>query len=116
MAKKKITLQDEGWPTFEEALETYIWKCTIKNISERTIVTYKNGMKDFIKRCEQDIKYMDEVTSATVENYVLNHRKHPTCNDMTLNCYLRSIRVFLYWCMDESYIPRRFTVPLLKED
>lgn len=116
MTKKKILLQDEGCPTYEEALEIYIRKCTIKNISEKTIKTYRNGMKDFLKRCEQNIEYMDEITSYTVENYVLNHRNNPTCNDMTLNCYLRSIRVFLYWAMEEKYIPKPFTVQLLKTD
>lgn len=79
--------------TVDELFEVYIKKCIIKNLSEQTIKGYKvnyNVFEKFIK----GITPINEITSNTIDNYILYLRENNTCNDVTINSYLRSIRAF----------------------
>lgn len=45
------------------------------------------------------------VSSDTVDNHILWLRENTKANDITINFYLLSVRAFLYYCMEYSYIP-----------
>lgn len=105
-------LQADSNPTFEEALTIFIRKCTLKNMSPKTLKLYRKDVYDFLKYCGEEIEYIDDVTEETIEYYILN-RKTETCSQITVNSHLRSIRAFLYWCMEEKYI-KPFGIPIPK--
>lgn len=96
--------------TLEECFNRYIKKCEIKNMSARTIKLYQSHYEDFITRCK--ISSISEVNAEIVDSYIIQKRTHSKCNDITINSYLRSIRAFLYWCMEQKYlIPFVVTIP-----
>ncbi len=82
-------------------------------MSERTIRLYRIDIADFLKYCGEDIEFISDITSSTVDNYILNRRQSQSCSQITINSHLRSIRAFLYWAMEERYInyPFTFTIP-----
>jgi integrase/recombinase XerD len=98
---KKIFLQANDDVTFEEAVDSYIRKCKIRNRADKTILLYKEDIADFLKHCGETIEYINDVIPTVVENYTLN-RKTDTCSQISVNSHLRSIRDFLYWCMEEK--------------
>jgi len=115
MPKKIIMLQQSLSPTFEECFTLYLRKCEVRNMSEKTLELYKIHLSDFKQLCGQDLEYINEITSNTVDRYILNKRATNKANPITINSYLRSIRVFLYWCMKEKYI-QQFTIPIPKAE
>ena len=115
MPKKIIMLQQSLFPTFEECFTLYLRKCEVRNMSEKTLELYKIHLSDFKRLCGQDLEYINEITSNTVDRYILNKRATNKANPITINSYLRSIRVFLYWCMKEKYI-QQFTIPIPKAE
>lgn len=61
-------------------------------------------------------EFINDITSSTVDNYILNRRQSQSCNQITINSHLRSIRAFLYWAMEERYITNPFTVTIPKTE
>ena len=55
------------------------------------------------------------VTKDTVDDYILWLRENTDANDITINSYLRSVRAFLYFCMEDKYIPT-FKIQLIKAE
>lgn len=55
------------------------------------------------------------ITSDTIDDYILWLRENTEANDITINSYLRSVRAFLYYCMDCNYIPT-FKIQLIKAE
>lgn len=53
------------------------------------------------------------ITKDTVDDYILWLRENTAANDITINSYLRSVRAFLYLCMENQYIPT-FKIQLIK--
>lgn len=115
MGKKITMLMQNEIPTVSECFQLYIRKCEVKNMSDKTMKVYKAHHKDFLLFCGQDLEYITEITSNTIDNYILNKRKTQSCNQITINSYLRSTRAFLYWCMEERYLPP-FSIPIPKTD
>lgn len=94
--------------------EVYIKKCTIRNLSERTIKSYIDHYKQFTDFIDGDT-LISEVTEDTIDDFVIHLHDNNDCNAITVNSYLRTIRAFLYFCMDGGYL-RRFTVRLIKAE
>lgn len=115
MGKKITMLMQNEIPTVSECFQLYIRKCEVKNMSDKTMKVYKAHHNDFLLFCGQDLEYIIEITSNTIDNYILNKRKTQSCNQITINSYLRSTRAFLYWCMEERYLPH-FSIPIPKTD
>ena len=55
------------------------------------------------------------ITRDTVDDYILWLREKTEANDITINSYLRSVRAFLYFCMESNYI-LSFKVRLIKAE
>lgn len=114
--KKKLLLKANSCPTIDEAISIYLRKCTVKNMSERTIRLYRIDIADFLKYCAEEIEFINEITSSTVDNYIQTRRQSQSCSQITINSHLRSIRAFLYWAMEERYITNPFTVTIPKTE
>lgn len=96
--------------TIEECFTIYLRKCEVKNISPKTLKVYNTHIKDFIKRSNTTL--IADVTETTIDNYILDKRSNTTCNAISINSYLRSVRAFLYWCMEQGYLtPFRIAIP-----
>ncbi len=61
--KKKLLLQSNKHLTIDEAIQQYLRKCTVKNMSDRTIRLYRIDINDFIKSCGEDIEYISDISS-----------------------------------------------------
>lgn len=107
--RKKITM-NVATPTIQEAIDLFIRKCRVKNLSEKTITTYSIHLKMF---SEYHNGTLEEISKDIVDDYIMSLKDK--VNDTTVNSYLRSVRVFLYYCMDCNYIPK-FKINMIKVD
>ena len=100
--------------TLNEAFEMFIRKCKVKNLSDLSIESYRKKLVHFFEYIDANT-LVASVTGDTVDEYVLWLRENTGANDITINSYLRSLRAFLYYCMDCNYIPR-FKIQLMKAE
>ena len=107
---QKIKMKDTKNLTKEDIFENFIRRCKIKNLSEATIISYKNKIEPFLEVCSEDItKISKEDIDIFIEDLKENHK----VNDISVASYLRSVRAFLYYCMDCGYV-RNFKISLPK--
>ena len=111
--RKIEMLRAENPTTTSECFEKYIRKCEVKNMSMQTIKVYESHFKDFYTISGKT--KINDITSNTIDNYILYKREHTKANAITINSYLRSIRAFLYWCMEERLL-QPFVVTIPKAD
>lgn len=104
MNNQKLALQNVTASTVSECFKEYIDRCYIKNLSEETIKLYRNQFKVFYNTLADKDCLISDITSKDVNNFILYLRKEHSCNDITINSYLRGIRAFLYFAMDENYL------------
>lgn len=100
--------------TIQEAFELFIRKCKIKNLTELSISSYEKKMVHFYEFIDKE-EPITTITSDTVDDYILWLRENTEANDITINSYLRSVRAFLYYCMECNYIPT-FKIKLIKAE
>lgn len=112
--RTKIQMSKSTNLTVQEAHERFIRKCTVKNLSELTIRTYNDHFKIFSIMYDST-KPVDSVTSDALDEFVLFLRENYKCKDITINSYLRSMRAFFYYCMEENYMPQ-FKIRMIKAE
>jgi integrase/recombinase XerD len=113
MEKIKMTTKNSN-PTVEEAFELFIRKCKIKNLTEQSIKSYREKMVHFFNFKSKDSLVAD-ITSDTIDDYILYLQENTKANDITINSYLRGIRAFMYYCMECGYVPK-FKIHLIKAE
>ena len=86
----------------EDAYELFIRKCKVKNLSEASIVSYKNKIQPFVDYCK-DMK-ISMVTINTIDEFTNYLKTEHKVNDVSVASYLRSVRAFLYYCMECRYM------------
>lgn len=111
---EKITMSKRSTLSIQEAFELFIRKCKIKNLTDLSISSYQKKMVHFYEFIDKD-EPITTITSDTVDDYILWLREHTEANDITINSYLRSVRAFLYYCMECNYIPS-FKIKLIKAE
>ncbi len=111
---EKITMSKKSNLSIEEAFELFIRKCKIKNLTDLSISSYEKKMVHFYQFVEKSDS-ITAITSDTVDDYILWLRENTEANDITINSYLRSVRAFLYFCMENKYIPT-FRIQLIKAE
>lgn len=97
-----------------EAFQLFIRKCKIKNLTELSIKSYQQKIVPFYEFMDKT-QPITVISSDTVDNYILYLRENTQANDVTINSYLRSLRAFLYYCMECNYIPS-FKISLIKAE
>jgi integrase/recombinase XerD len=111
---EKIQMSKKSTPTIEEAFDLFIRKCKIKNLTDLSISSYEKKMVHFYE-FKDKTDLITTVTSDTIDDYILYLRENTQANDITINSYLRSVRAFLYYCMECGYIPN-FKIKLIKAE
>lgn len=112
--RKRISMRQIDALTVDEAFDIFIQKAEVRNLSERTIKTYKNHFMIFCKSVDRD-KIMEQVDIDVVDDFVLYLKENSNANDITIASYLRTIRSFLYWAMKEGYVAN-FNIPIPKTE
>lgn len=113
MANSKLSLSSTSALTVSQCFEEYLDRCYIKNLSSETIELYQNQFSVFSRTLDDKDKLIQDVTIKDVENFILTKRSEKTCNDITINSYLRGIRAFLYYAMEENHL-RSFKITIPK--
>lgn len=108
MTKKRTTLSTQ------EAFDLFIKKCEAKNLSTATIESYKRDLKHFFEFRPSD-EPINCITPETINDYTLWLKKNTVANAISINSYLRAIRAFLYWAMDNGHVAQ-FKVHLVKAE
>lgn len=109
---KKIKMSNPTDVTLNQAFEMYLKKCKVRNLSEKTIISYiqiNNRFFDFYGKKH----LVSSVTEDTIDDYILWLREEVKVKDVTVNTYLRTLRAFLYYCMECDYM-ESFKIPLCK--
>jgi integrase/recombinase XerD len=101
--------------TVGEAIEHFYKKCAARNLSAKTVESYKKRLKTFKEFIEDETLPISSVDKNIVDDYILYLRETGNRNDVSNNSFLHDLRVFLYFCMDEGYIPT-FKIKLPKID
>lgn len=99
---KKITMNKSKNLSVEDAFELFIRKCRVKNLSEATITSYNNKVIPFVEFCNGG--EIGVVTIDTVDGFTDMLKKEHNVNDVSVVSYLRSVRAFLYYCMECNYM------------
>ena len=111
---EKITMSKKSNLSIEEAFDLFIRKCKIKNLTDLSISSYEKKMVHFYEFVDKSDP-IESITKDTVDDYILWLRENTEANDITINSYLRSVRAFLYFCMEDRYIPT-FKIQLIKAE
>lgn len=110
----KITMSNKSNLTIHDAFDLFIRKCKINNLTDLSIESYKKKMVHFYEFVDEQSQ-ITKVTSDIVDDYILYLRENTEANDITINSYLRSLRAFLYYCMECNYI-QSFKIKLTKAE
>ena len=104
MAKKgAFRVSVKNFVSIEDAVNEFLLEKESLNTAEKTIHNYKQSINYFVEAmfCGDYTTHIDEISKQTVEQWKVNQldeEKRPS----TINHYLRDLRVFLYWCMDDE--------------
>jgi len=115
MKMGKITIKTGQELTLQESHNFFIRKCEVKNLAERTIGIYTEHFQMFQKFINDNEYGISDISLRLVEDFTFHLMESKKRNNITVNMILRSIRAFLYFCMDERYIPI-FKIKMLKVD
>lgn len=116
MANPKLTLKDPDVLTVSECFDKYINHCMIKNLSSETIKLYQNQFRIFLNMLNDSEKPISDITVDDVNSFILFLRNNHSCNEITINSYLRGIRAFLYFAMKEKHLPAfKVTIPKVEK-
>lgn len=101
---KKITMQSNNQLTFDEAFDKFIRKCKVKNLTEKSIRSYEQKIRPFREFCNEHKISLDEINGNTIDDFIVWVRDTHKANDISVNSYLRTVRAFTYYCMDNNYM------------
>lgn len=86
----------------EEAFELFIRKCKVKNLAQPSIVSYQNKVQPFVDYCNGS--KIADITIDEVDNFTVYLKTEHNVKDISVVSYLRSVRAFLYYCMECNYM------------
>lgn len=95
----------------EEAFELFIRKCKVKNLAEPSIQSYQNKIQPFVDFCSGS--KIADITIDDVDNFTVHLKTEHNVKDISVVSYLRSVRAFLYYCMECNYM-KSFKIHLPK--
>lgn len=107
---KKISMRSSPDLTLDEAFEQFIKMCKLKNLSPKTTETYETHYYIFKKLIDGQT-LVSEINSSIIDDYIIHLKGN--IRDVTINTYLRSLRVFFYYCMKLNYMDE-FTIHMLR--
>jgi integrase/recombinase XerD len=114
--KKKVGFSNEGSErlvTLAQAFEEFCEDKAANNLAPKTIANYRQSYEYFVASefddCDDDFD-IKELFKVHIEQWKLS-MVDSEMRISTINHYLRDVRAFLYWCMDDD---RKSIEPALK--
>ncbi len=89
--------------TVKEVHANYIIRCKARNLSEKTIELYTVHYSVFKRFLNDEEVLITDISLSILDKFTL-YLKDRGCNDITILSYMRNMRSFLYYCMDEKII------------
>lgn len=114
MAKIKMQPLDADTVTLEECFADYMAKCRARNLSDKTLEIYEVRFSVFQKYLNGKELKPSEIDQDVIDGFILYLQKRG-CNDITVQSYIRDIRAFFYYLMNNSFTPE-FKIKLPKAD
>ena len=102
--------------SLNKGFDKFIVNCKVKNLSDMTIQYYKDGFgffKSYLLTISKENFQVKDMTKSMINNYILYMRKQEL-KDTTINTRIRSIRVILYFLMEEGDLPH-FKIKLISQ-
>ncbi len=96
-----------------DAVENFMKRCPLKNLSPRSLEFYGETLKHFISRIPR-VKFVDELTQEVLDEFILGEMQRNNCVT-SINTRLRGIYAFMHFCFKQEYA-EGFQLSLLKED
>jgi integrase/recombinase XerD len=87
-----------------DAFKNFIVTCKAKNLASETIKSYQVKCQEFIKYV--GTSQISTITSNMISKYIIWLQTNTSANDITIATYIRHVRTFLYFCMNNNYIDR----------
>lgn len=115
MRKRTLNTPSCSVPSIQNAFEQFQKHNQLKNLAQGTIDFYSSKARKFFLFLGDTSLPIDSITKDTVNDYILYLKGQASIRDTTLNTHLRMVRTFLYWCMDNNYLPR-FSIKLVLAD
>lgn len=100
--------------TIEEVFEKYQRNNVLKNLAEQTIKANNDKQKKFMKFLNNENIPIAKVNKKLVDDYIFSLKKEDI-KVSSINIYLKFLRIFLYWSMQNNYM-NDFKIELLKQD
>lgn len=89
----------------KEVFELFIVEKETSSVGEKGIKNYISTFKKFNRDLNlNDETLINEIDKTHISNWV-KMMKESNIRSASINHYLTEIRVFLYWCMNEEYLP-----------
>ena len=117
MAKRGIRIRGLNTITIGDAFEEFINDKAVEGLVTKTLENYVKNYRRFL---EQEFDDDDTIDINSVSKIYVQQWKESMLEQgmriTTLNTYLRDVRVFLYWCMDDErrYIEIPYKISLVK--
>jgi integrase/recombinase XerD len=111
---KKISMRSSNTQNLQEAFEQFIKMCKLKNLSPKTTETYEVHYGIFTKFIDSNTPVAG-INRTVIDDYIMYLKQKGTIKDITVNTYLRSLRVFFNYLMEQNLLGQ-FTVQMLKVD
>jgi len=112
--KQRLFIKSEGKNiTLAEMFEKFILFKKMNNVSTETVTYYENCFKFFGWFYDTGVP-CDTVTQDIYYGYV-QHLQKKDIKAITINTYLRGIRVILYYAMELGYV-KQFRISLIKAE
>lgn len=115
---KRVIKKSTGYDLIPltQAFEEYAIEKEARNLAEKTIRNYKETLDKFmLVHGFDDETTTDEITQSHIYKWI-NTMKLEGIKPSSINHYLRDIRAFFYWCMEENreYITPAFKIQMIE--
>lgn len=112
MSKKRIKPNENSYPLISDLHKDYLLEKEIHGASKATIKTYQGSFKKIQDYIGKDAT-INQLNSIFLTSFI-NYLRSSDLSVSTINHYLRELRAFAYWCMDNGYIYPHFKISLVK--
>lgn len=110
--KIDVRLTENGDTATAAALRGFLLHMQSNGYADSTVHTYRTHIEPFVSFMEEaGTTFIADVKRSDVEQYQ-KHCKDRGNRDTTVQSYTKSIRTWLYWCMDEEMIVERYKIKL----
>lgn len=105
--RKRVGITNNVNLTYTELLKLYERDCKLRNISEETVIGYKNAARYFLKFCGKDVT-CNEITQELLDEYkfYLMDKYKPE----TVNSYVFKVSPVLKFAFERGYLPYKIEI------